>query len=94
MEQQKRIRQFIRVTGQVQGVGFRFRAKYAAESLGITGWVRNEWEGSVEMEVQGDPEQIDRMFRMINQGTYVAIERIERRELPLAEPEFGFHMRD
>lgn len=94
MEQQKRIRQFIRVTGQVQGVGFRFRAKYAAESLGITGWVRNEWDGSVEMEVQGEPEQIDRMFRMINQGTYVAIERIERKELPLAEREFGFHMRD
>lgn len=84
----------MRITGQVQGVGFRYRAQYAAGCLGVTGWVRNEWDGSVEMEVQGQPEQINRMLAMINQGTYVLIERIERKELPLVESEIGFHVRD
>lgn len=94
MEQQKKIRQHIRVFGQVQGVGFRFRAEHAANSLGITGWVRNEWDGSVEMEVQGEMEQINRMFTMINRGTYVCMDRIERKDIPLEEYETGFHVRD
>lgn len=94
MGQQRRIRQFMRITGQVQGVGFRYRAQHAADSLGLTGWVRNDWDGSVEMEVQGEPEQIGRMLTMINQGAYVVMERIERKELPLVESEMGFHVRD
>ncbi len=39
--------------GKVQGVGFRYTAKYLALSLGLTGWARNEWDGTVTMEVQG-----------------------------------------
>ena len=50
-----------RFTGQVQGVGFRYRAQYAAQRLGLTGWVENNWDGSVEMEAQGPPEQLDRL---------------------------------
>ena len=44
-------------TGQVQGVGFRYRARYAAQTLDLTGWVENEDDGSVTLEVQGDPEK-------------------------------------
>ena len=39
--------------GLQSGVGFRYRALYAA-SLGLTGWVQNLWDGRVEMEVQGE----------------------------------------
>ena len=45
-------RRQIRFYGRVQGVGFRYHAKHAAAALGLTGWVRNEYDGSVMMEVQ------------------------------------------
>lgn len=47
------VRKHYRFTGRVQGVGFRYRAKHAASGMCVTGWVRNEGDGSVEMEVQG-----------------------------------------
>lgn len=43
----------LRFTGQVQGVGFRWTARHVANELGLTGWVRNEPDGSVSMELQG-----------------------------------------
>ena len=46
--------------GQVQGVGFRYRAVSAAEAYGCTGWVRNDWNGTVTMEIQGPAEEIGR----------------------------------
>lgn len=59
------VRKHYRFTGQVQGVGFRYRAKYAANGMCITGWAKNEWDGSVEMEVQGTEEAINQMLVMI-----------------------------
>ena len=47
------IRQHYIFKGEVQGVGFRYTAQYLAQSLGLTGWVKNNWDDSVEMEVQG-----------------------------------------
>ena len=44
-------RRHISFYGWVQGVGFRYRARHAAELYGCTGWVRNEWDGSVTMEM-------------------------------------------
>ena len=46
------VRKHFRFTGRVQGVGFRYRAKYAANGMGITGWAKNQADGSVEMEAQ------------------------------------------
>ena len=89
----KIVRKHIRFTGRVQGVGFRYRAKYAASGLGITGWVRNEWDGSVEMEAQGTAEQINKMLVLINQSDYVFIENIESKQIPLENSELGFHVR-
>ena len=53
------IRKRIVFYGWVQGVGFRYRALHAADLIGATGWVRNEFDGSVTMEIQGTEEQID-----------------------------------
>lgn len=89
----KIIREHIRFSGHVQGVGFRFRASHAANGLGITGWVKNEWDGTVEMEAQGTKEQINKMLTMINAGTYIRIERLDREEIPPEEAEYGFHVR-
>ena len=65
MDEFKVVRRHMRFTGRVQGVGFRYRAKYAANGMGITGWAKNEWDGSVEMEAQGTIAQINMMLKMI-----------------------------
>ena len=52
------LRYFLRWTGQVQGVGFRFTNANLAQARSLTGWVRNMEDGSVEMEVQGAPANI------------------------------------
>ena len=43
-------------------MGFRYRARYAAQSLELTGWVENEDDGSVTLEVQGDPVKFRKLF--------------------------------
>jgi acylphosphatase len=86
----KIIRKEIRVYGWVQGVGFRYRTTYAAESLGATGWVKNESDGSVLMEIQGTEEQIDNVFRAVSTGRFVNIEKMDARTIPVVEGEYGF----
>ena len=92
-EESKMIRQEIRFEGMVQGVGFRYRARYAASGCRVTGWVKNEWDGSVLMEAQGTQKQIYEMLKLINQGSYIRIERMQSRDLPVDETERGFHVR-
>ncbi len=84
------VRKRFRFTGRVQGVGFRTRAKYAAGGMYITGWVRNERDGSVVMEAQGAEIAIDRMLIMINRSNYIRIESIESETIPLVEDESSF----
>lgn len=69
------------VQGQVQGVGFRYRAQYAAQSLGLTGWVRNEDDGSVTLEVQGSPDRFGQLFAMIQRSDYIMITDISETSL-------------
>ena len=84
------IRKRIVFSGWVQGVGFRYRARHAAELLGATGWVRNEYDGSVTMEIQGTEEQIDEVIRAIGRGRYVKIENMDVRTIPVVPHEQGF----
>ena len=71
--------------GKVQGVGFRYTAKYLALSLGLTGWARNEWDGTVTMEVQGRETLINKLLVGLNQNQFISIEWIDTREIPLEE---------
>ena len=87
------IRRHIIFTGWVQGVGFRYRARHAADLYGCTGWVRNEWEGSVTMEIQGEEEAIDRVIMSIEAGRYVQIENMDCREIPVDHEEYSFRTR-
>ena len=84
------IRKRIVFSGWVQGVGFRYRARHAAELLGATGWVRHEYDGSVTMEIQGTEEQIDEVIRAIGRGRYVKIENMDVRTIPVIPNEQGF----
>ena len=62
------VRRRYSIEGQVQGVGFRYRARYAAQSLELTGWVENEDDGSVTLEVQGDPVKFRKLFALIQRS--------------------------
>lgn len=84
------IRRHIVFYGWVQGVGFRWRARNAAQAVGATGWVRNEYDGSVTMEIQGTEEQIDRVILAIEEGRWVRIENMESRQIPVDPEERSF----
>lgn len=58
----------VHITGRVQGVGFRVAAVRHAHMLGITGWVRNASDGSVEALLQGPHDQVDRMLSWLHTG--------------------------
>ena len=88
------IRRRLRFLGAVQGVGFRWRACHAADAVGATGWVRNEPDGSVTMEIQGTEAQIDRVILQIAEGRWVDIARMEAKTIPLRDDERGFHAAD
>ena len=69
MEQIKRYKAVI--TGNVQGVGLRVFVMDNASKLGITGWVRNMADGTVEMEAQGNPDKLDQLFATIKKGNFI-----------------------
>lgn len=76
--------------GSVQGVGFRWRAQQAAKLYGLTGWVRNDWEGSVTMELQGEEALQNKVLLALQNARYIRVERIETQELPLDPEERSF----
>ena len=84
------VRKHIVFYGSVQGVGFRWRAKSAAEYYSCTGWVRNEWDGSVSMEIQGTEEAIESVILAIEKGTFIRIENMVVKEIPLVDDEYRF----
>ena len=79
--------------GAVQGVGCRWRARHAAESFGATGWVRNETDGSVTMELQGSEETIERVLDAVERGLYIRIDGMDAVSLPVKTDERGFSTR-
>ena len=93
-ERNKIIRRRLRLTGYVQGVGFRWRAQNAANALGVTGWVRNNSDGSVSMELQGAEPQIDGVLLAVERGAYVRIENMFVKTVPAVEDEYGFTVKD
>lgn len=87
------VRKRIKFYGYVQGVGFRWRARHAADLYGCTGFAENEWDGSVTMEIQGEERQIDDVIIAIERGRYVEITRMECKSIPVVEDERGFDIR-
>lgn len=79
----------LRIIGFVQGVGFREAMRAKADELGITGWVRNCRDGTVEAVVSGSSAVVQRMIAWAQHGPSVA--RVERVEINDTEGDFrGF----
>lgn len=74
--------QHLIVSGRVQGVGFRYFAQATAIEYGITGWVRNLNDGTVELHAEGDEERVESYKRALYDGNrFVGVERIEAEEM-------------
>ena len=80
-----RIRKHIQFYGRVQGVGFRYHATYKARFLGLTERVRNCYDGTVEMEVQGEPEIIDDLLLYLHRQKLIRIDRMDEEKIDLKE---------
>lgn len=80
----------VRVRGRVQGVFFRAEARARAESLGVTGWIRNLPDGSVEAVFEGADEQVQSMVEWCRRGPAgSAVEAVDvEREEPAGEAGF------
>ena len=82
---QTKIRKHIVFYGRVQGVGFRYYAVNKANQLGLTGWVKNLPDGTVEMELQGEEPLIDQLIIFLQNRTYIWIEKLDARSIPLLD---------
>ena len=73
-----------RITGRVQGVGFRWWARRQAEALELTGWVMNaDDERSVELVAEGASQALDELERRLHEGPSGArVERVDARREP------------
>lgn len=77
-------RYFAIAEGRVQGVGFRYFTQKSAEQLGLTGWVRNMNDGTVQLEAQGAEEKTAQLFAKIKKGNmFIRVDRLEIEERPL-----------
>lgn len=56
------------VSGDVQGVGYRYTMLIVAREAGVSGWVRNRRDGTVEAEVEGTHEQLDEILAWMAEG--------------------------
>lgn len=62
----------LRIFGRVQGVWYRESMRQEAERIGVTGWVRNRLDGSVEAMVQGEPDLVERLVQWARLGPDMA----------------------
>lgn len=74
----KIVRKHVIFKGRVQGVGFRYYCYGIASKMKLTGWIRNLYNGDVEMEVQGDSREIEMYLYKIQEGDgFIRVDEME-----------------
>ena len=87
------IRRAATVRGRVQGVSFRWYTREQADRLGVSGWVRNEADGSVRLEVQGPRGAVDSLLQWVHHGPdHARVSDVEVTERPVNPGEDGFRI--
>ncbi|KAK6579737.1 hypothetical protein PZA11_007973 [Diplocarpon coronariae] len=87
-------RLFFRVHGEVQGVGFRYFTREKAAAHGLTGWVRNTRDCTVEGEAQGPEADLALFLADLETGPrHAQVARLEREDREALRPEDGFEIR-
>jgi len=80
----------IRVSGRVQGVGYRDALRAHAQRVGVTGWVRNRIDGTVEALLQGSPEAVEALIAWAGRGPAMAEVSAVAVEAPSAEADDAY----
>jgi acylphosphatase len=89
---QKRVQVVIK--GRVQGVGFRASCQREAQARGVTGWVRNRWDGAVEALFEGPVHAVNALLVWCYDGPTLAdVEDVEISPAPEGEPQRSFRIR-
>ncbi|PYZ92362.1 acylphosphatase [Salipaludibacillus keqinensis] len=79
------------VDGRVQGVGFRYHTQLSASERNLTGWVRNKTDGAVELEVQGNTDQINSLLSSLENARFPAkVEKVITKEIETKNNEESF----
>ncbi|AIF68757.1 acylphosphatase [Palaeococcus pacificus DY20341] len=88
----EKVRARLKIYGRVQGVGYRWSMQREARKLGVSGWVRNLPDGTVEAVVEGDRERVEALIGWAHQGPIMA--RVTKVEVKWEEPqgERGFRV--
>lgn len=86
-------REYLIFEGLVQGVGFRYKLSHLAEYYGLTGWVRNEYDGTVSAELQGQKGTIEMILRSLGEDRYIRLDRVSRKKITALPEERGFQIR-
>lgn len=87
-----KVREYLSFKGRVQGVGFRYKLSHLAGHYGLTGWVRNEYDGTVSAELQGQPEEIGMLLAELYKDRYIRVDDLSRERIPELLDENGFHV--
>lgn len=87
-------RYHITVSGRVQGVGFRYFVIRIASGMKLKGWVYNCYDGNVEIEVQGEDEQLNSFIESVRKGNlFIRVENVNIDEIGLRDGENSFRIR-
>ena len=77
-------------SGRVQGVGFRYKANYVANQDRLTGYVKNEYDGSVTVEIQGSEQEIYMFLKSLANDRYIDIYDLKKKKIPVEDDDRGF----
>lgn len=94
MQEQQKTRLHALVQGRVQGVGFRYFVLEQAQKLALSGWVRNLWDGRVEVLAEGEQANLEKFLIILRRGPIASrVSQVTETWQPASQEFSGFHVR-